>query len=185
MSKVAEVAIIDAVLAELRTGAKAVTNPALTVHNSEWQPDGKPPPNSPDLYVSVDEDGMMSGGDAAQGELKEVAKINVWISIRAGSIAPDRRAEIMRRNSQPLSAMERKIIDAIHGNQTIRAAANASLAAGDAIFHNPLYYAGRVKTEIKDSSWASEGDNTEVSGWVVRRLPFIGMRRVYYIGSVL
>lgn len=178
----AEVAIVDATLARLRL---VVTNPVLTQLNCDWQPDGKPPPAAAAMYIAVDEDGTISKGDAAQGELQEVYRINVFVSVRSGQMPNDQRADIMRRASQPLTRMERQIVNAIHGSQVLRAAAVALLDAGDAIFTNPLYYAGRAKTEIKDSSWSSEGDNTDASGWVVRKLPFIGMRRTYYIGSVI
>ena len=124
MSVAAEIAIIDATLDALRAGAKALTNPALTLANSGWQPDGKPPPSAPDVYVSIDEDGIISRGDSAQGELQEVYKINIWISIRSGAVAPDRRSEIMRRASQPLTRTERQILNAVSGSQAIRNAAN-------------------------------------------------------------
>lgn len=179
-----EVAIVDAVLNELRDGNRKLSNPALSRENSGWEPEGSPPPIAPQLYISVDESGVTNPGTPQQDHLKEQYRISVFINRRTGEVSADRYSDIYRKLNNGLTAIERKIVRALHGNWEVMTAANALLtqyAGGDSVqgFQQPLWYTGRPKTKPRGADWSGEtiADGTLVS-WVVRELTFVGFLRV-------
>lgn len=185
-----EIAIIDAVLDELRDGEKKLTNPLLTRENSGFEPAGSPPPVAPMLYISVDENGVTNPAVPQQDHLKERYRITVFINRRTGGIAPDRYSNIYSKLNKGLTAIERKIVAAIHGNWAIQIAANEYLnaIAGDTVqgFQQPLWYTGRPKTKPRGAEWSGEtnSDGRKPIGWIVRELEFIGCDRVCPIDEI-
>lgn len=184
--------LLDAVVDALITGPLKPASPALTAVNCAIQQDGSPPPRAPDFYISVMEDGVQTEGIAAQGDLNELQRLSIFISIRVGQVAADRFDAIYRRNAKGLKKAERQILNAIHGQQWVRQRANTLAASRDvaaggsgqvAQYLTPLYYAGRSQTTLKGAEWSWE-EGTKDSGWLVRQLPFIGGRMVSYIGSI-
>lgn len=181
-----DIAIIDAVLDQLRTGMKRLTNPILTRENSGFEPAGSPPPNAPTLYISVDENGVTNPAAPQQDHLKERHRITVYINRRTGGVAPDRYSSIYRKLNSGLTAIERKIIAAIHGNWEILTRANELLGElvedGEAgqPFSSALWYTGRPKTKPRGAEWSGEttSDGRKPIGWIVRELEFVGFDRV-------
>lgn len=184
-----ELAIINAVLAELRDGAKRINSPKLDRMNSGFEPAGQPPPAAGDLYIAVDEDGVQNPKDPAQDHLKERYRIKVFINRRTGATAPDRYSTIYSRFSGGLLVIERAIVAAIHGNWDIRVAANALLveaANGSAVneFLTPLWYTGRPRTTPRGAEWSGETSGQNPVGWIVRELNFVGCDRVQPLSSI-
>lgn len=184
-----EVVIIESVLAELRDGARKLQTPKLDRENSGFEPAGSPPPWAGDLYISIDEAGVQNPGPPAQDHLKERYRITVYINRRSGSTAPDRFSTIYSRHLVGLTAIERSIVAAIHGNWDIRVAANARLVAlanGAAVneFLTPLWYTGRPKTRPRGAEWSGETSGQSPVGWIVRELNFVGFDRVQPLSSI-
>lgn len=174
MSYPYDAAAMKTVLEHLR---QHVTDPLLTYRNSGIQPGGHPPPRSPELYVAVDEEGIVNEARPEQDHLKERIRIAVWISTRAGRKPTDRRGDIYLETVAALAPTERQVIASLHGQVALIAAMNANLASGEQGVQEGLWYTGRSQTAIKDAGWSHE-EGGEVVGWISRRLQFIGFRRV-------
>ena len=178
--------ILDAILSELRAGTNAFTVPVLTATNSSIEPGGNPPPRSGDFYLSIDESGVSTEGIQSQYEINELHSVEVFLSLRVSGNPRDRYDVLYRREAKGLRNLERQVLRAIHGKQAVRVAANSLLVSrsiGGANYLTPLYYERRGKTEIHGADWSNE-DGSNINGWLVRRLPFVGMRRVQYLNSI-
>lgn len=175
--------LCDAVVNSLIAG---FTNPVLTSLNCAVQFEGHPPPVAGTCYVSVDEGGVTTPADAQQFELSERYDVFVWISVRIAETPGDRSRNLISRLKESLQKMERKAISLIHGQQSIRQAANVLLAdrsAGTGEFQTPLYYSGRSATEQKGPGWSLQ-DGDDQAGWLVRRLVFRGGLRIQYMDTL-
>lgn len=182
--------LLDAVLDQLRNGPKKFTAPILTEKNSAIRPSGHPTPAAPEFFLAVDEEGtQVPRADAAQFDLWEVFQVAVYINIRTGRKAADRFDEIYRRHKQGLKAITRQVLRAVHGQQSLRLAANALLLSGEAQFTRPLYCSGIGKVEVKPSDWSGEiADGTPTtagaSGWLVCKISFRGADRIQYLDVI-
>ena len=144
------------------------------------QPDGRPPRNSGDWYIGIDESRIESSDIAF---LKEQFAIDAVISHRADRFPQDHWGEIYLQAINGLDAIERQVIQFLHGNQNVRLAANAYLqivppdaSNGDG-FQKPLYYGGRARTAQRhDEEWTGAAGSE--STWLVRTLAFRGGTRI-------
>ena len=180
-----DAAALSCVLAQLRTGPKALTNPVLDYTNSGIQPEGKPPARTGRIYVAVDEGGISNDAAPEQDHLKERIQIIVTISVRSGRVASDRRGDIYLETLSSLGPTEREVKAALHGQVALIAAMNALLDPSEQGVQEGLWYTGRQKTSVESADWSmEEADVNKVTGWLVRRLFFIGFRRVQYKNSI-
>lgn len=185
MSESASVAIIDAIISELTSGARAVTAPvALDRRTIGFEPGGSPPPKTGQFYIAVDEEGIVSSAETMQHELEEIFRISITISYRIGQVAADQRDKIYRAHTYKLEQLERQILNCVHGQQSIRTAANANRVANDAEFLTPLASEGRTKTDQRGAEWSGEVSGN-AAGWLVRKMTFRGMKRIVFLGSIL
>lgn len=149
------------------------------------RPKGKPPATMGDFYIAVDEIGVQSG-DA--GSLREGHQIAVWITIRAAVLPEDRREDGYLARGRNLTALERKVIKAVHGNHDLRTAANVLLqkyeALGSAEFQAPLYYSGRGATSEPKTDWIVGESPEQPTPCLVRQLNFAGGLRVQRIDEI-
>lgn len=178
--------ILDAVVWAMTTGPLKFNAPALTSRECGVQMEGHPPPVAGSFYISVDDGGTSAtGGDNEY--LSETHMVNVWVSLRCAELPPDRSAKILGRVNDSLQKLERQVLRAIHGQDSVRQQANTYLSgrsAGEGVFQLPLYYQGRTGTVIQPSDWSLEFESDRMSGWYVRRLPFAGMQRTQLIDSI-
>lgn len=140
------------------------------------QPEGRVPANVAHFYIAVDEARVTSGD---REFLKETFALEVTISFPTGRHAKDRYDAIYAENGATLDLWERRVITNIHGNQTLRIAANTLIGAphvdnGDS-YVLPLWYVGRSRTRLEAADWSGENND---SSWMVRVLPFTGGNRI-------
>lgn len=185
MSLPYDAAAMSAVLDTIRNGTKAVTNPPLTYKNSGIEPGGKPPPRTGRIYVAVDEDSVMNEANPAQDHLKERMRIAIFVSMRTGRKAPDRTGDLYLETVAAFAPIERQIVAALHGQIEVMTALNALLEEDTQPVQEQLWYTGREKTKLETATWSSETiDPRNVTGWAVRKLKFIGFRRVQDRNSI-
>lgn len=185
-------AISTGVLSQLRSGPKAVAAVpgGLTYKNSGIEQEGKPPPRAPSIYIAVTDAAMKVRQGAAgkpQNLLERYFGFTVFLSMRTGQKAPDRIEEMYNRAVGSLDVIESQIIAALHDQQAVRAACVANLDADEEPFLYPPFYMGRPGTEVHDAGWSHEvaaGNEGEVCGWLVRRLPFEGLDRIEYSSEI-
>ncbi len=145
------------------------------------QPGGLPPDGAGELYVAVDELGIRS---ASRNQLHEIYEIEVAIWRRSSNYPTDRQGDVVLRDDPQLAGiltlddLERDVISKLHANHTdIMAVANSAIGAGSPgggdVFQQPLYFAGRGRSE----SLRPGGSKSPVA-WIGRRLKFTGMTRV-------
>ncbi len=145
------------------------------------RPGGEPPEVAHEWFISVDELAVRSN---ARNCLDETYEIEISLWRRAGCYPQDRQGDALLQDDPyssglpTLDDIERDVIRLLHGNRTgITAAVNLALGTGETgsgdIFQEPLYYAGRRRTEVRGT-----GRRDSQTRWFVRRLKFTGMRRV-------
>lgn len=160
---------------------KNFTGKSLIVgKNIGVEPGGKPPPKSGRFYISIDEEGVQNEGSVEQDFLRERMNIAVWVSIRSGQKAPDRTGEIYLDSMSGFGPFERQIRRLLHGDQVLRNNINELLTGGDQNIQGvqePCWWQGRATTAKTAAEWSSE-TGTNVVGWLVRKLRFVGFRRV-------
>lgn len=179
-----DIAATNGVMRALHEGPFPLTNPILEVgRNLGIEPAGQPPPNAPELYIAVDENGVTVHGTPTDhgNHLEEDYLISVTISRRLGAIPRDRRQQAYQLTRRSLSPVEQQIKQAIHAKQEVRIFANEFADSMDnhtGQFQTPLFFRGRSPTEFKSAmEWSGEVGNDD-SGWAVRRLNFVGLRFV-------
>lgn len=145
------------------------------------QPEGHPPANCGEFYIALDEESVQS---TEKTSLREVYSISVYITKRTGKYSADHWDAIYTDATNGLRALERKVIQYIHGSHTIRIAANTlggfpASGTGD-IFQQPLWYLGRPKTRFVGGPAAGEWDGSGSDGgaYAIRMLRFSGAVRV-------
>lgn len=184
--------LLDAMLFELRSGAKAFSSPTLDANNSRIEPEGKPPPSAPDFYLSLDEGSCQETG-SGQAELNEVFGVTAYLSLRVAELPRDRFDELYRRTEKGLAKLEVQVKRALHLQWAVITKANEYLLAANsgnpvANLLLPLKYSGRGRTLVRGAEWSNEhlgaGDDPPPFGWVVRELPFVGARRIQYASSI-
>lgn len=144
------------------------------------EPGGHPPPLAGSFYISIDEDGIQNEGQPEQAFLGERMNLAIWISIRSGQQAPDRTGNIYLKEMSGFGPMERQIKALLHGNQTLRQDINVLLTENtDNIqeIQEPCWWQGRTTTVESAADWSGETGGKAV-GWLVRKLRFIGFRRI-------
>lgn len=178
-----DIAATNGTMRALHDGPFAFTNPILEVgRNLGVEPDGQPPPNAPDLYIAVDENGITVEGNPADHDdhLGELYMISVTINRRLGPVPSDRVQQAYQLTKRSISPVEQQVKQAIHAKQEVRIFANEfadDLDNHSGEFQTPLFFQGRQKTMLKMADWSSEVLGS-VPGWAVRRLDFVGLRFV-------
>jgi hypothetical protein len=167
---------------------KAVRNELRTALNADHRkisvrPEGRPPPWFSDWFIGVDEASVAS---TERQSLREVFSVSVVLTKTVGKYPADRADEIYLENIIGLDALERQVIVAIHGNQTIRSAANDIIGAptdryGDAI-QKPLYYIGRGQSAPRGAEW--NGSEEQAVAFMTRTLNFSDAVRIQALSSM-
>lgn len=179
-----DIAATNGVLTSLRTGGRSFAHPVLNYKNSGIEPEGRPPPRAPSIYVSVDEGGVQVNGRPSDHDdhIEELHTIIVYINRRLQQTAPDRIQDAYEKLTRGMWVLERQVLHAIHGQQEVRTGANTyaeglNLTPEDVTgqFQTPLFYTGRSKTLIKNSDWSGEEANDKFAGWIVREMRFVGL----------
>lgn len=148
------------------------------------QPNAVPPASAGDWYVAIDEHSIAVDGQAHRNE-RFAIEIALWR--RATALVGDRAGNQLMATDPywtahvTLDALERQIVDDLHGDYGLLAKANeavASLAPGSPGFCMALFYQGRGRTELLDQHGGKlkpfAGTSAE---WLVRRLNFVGLSR--------
>ena len=146
-------------------------------------PEGRPPATMGAWFIGIDENRVESDERTA---IVERFAIDVVLTVRTGVIPKDRADEIYLNNLFGLEPLERAVLTALHGQQSVRTAANAILAANAVAnyyaFTQPLYYSGRGKSAPRGADWT--GEENDNATFMTRTLPFIGGLRVQPISNV-
>ena len=170
---------MGAILKQVRDHLRAAMS--LDADQCDVRPGGVPTQSAGELFVAVDELGVVS---TARSCLEEQFEVEVAVWRRAGQYAADRLGDAQLPDDpytaglSTLDDMERQVIGHLHGNFTdVPAAVNTALGtgtgtAGDA-FRLALYYEGRGRTEMLPSP--GKGQPAQ---WLGRRLRFVGMNRI-------
>lgn len=168
-----------AVLATVRDRLR--TEIPLAVEQCGIQPGGTPPSTAGEMYVAVDELGVVSDGKCV---LRETYSVEVCLWRRIGQFPGDRLGDVHLKEdpyvatARTLDVVERDVLRLIHANYLhIVAAANEAAAAGTPaggdVFQLALYYEGRSRTESFRPAKGAWRD-----AWLGRRLKFSGLTRV-------
>ncbi len=170
--------ILEAIRDQIRTDL------SLGADQCRVMPNGEPvgATMSP-IFVGVDESSQPETGNA--DFLREEHIVNVFCWRRAEEF-PDDMKESLLLNADPhnlllesIATLARQVIQAIHKNETLRAAINTTLgvpsgSVGDKIL-TPAILTGVVSTKRKP---INDGDEGEPPVWFVRQLTFGGFLRV-------
>jgi hypothetical protein len=177
---------LDAVVETLRLQIGTLASKEI-----DLQPEGHPPATMGARYISVDGDSIQS---VEKSCLKETYQVSVFVTVRAGVVPADRRSSLYRGHLQYLATLERSVIAALHGRQSVRVLACNKLgistealelddmaagydgAYGDA-FQQPLWYTGRGKTAFMGADWIGSPAQ-EADVFLMRTLVFQGGLRV-------
>lgn len=169
-------------IGQLLTTVRDHLSTALNLTKDECgvQLSGTPPAAAGQRYVAVDEGGVnvYSGDEAWLGEQYTIL---VSIMRRAGQYPADRQGDLLVRETtaiKSLEELERRTIEALHGNELLRKAYNEALGVPNDYFGEiaiqPLWYRGRGRTFIFESPL---DEPNFVYAWWRRDLRFSGMNR--------
>ncbi|MEM8681664.1 MAG: hypothetical protein AAGF97_20135 [Planctomycetota bacterium] len=144
-----------------------------------------PPPTAGQFYVSIDEQGEDETSVDASQELRERVSIQVAVWRRVADVPQDMTSQVMlptniyRATSSSLSAIQRRVIIALHKQYSVMEAYNDKIRAQQGSGENwgiaslPLRYVGRTPNEQYNA--ANEGGAFVF--WLGRRLSFRGLER--------
>ena len=149
------------------------------------EPGNIPPPWFGEFYITLD-DGGVATDTADRNYLKEIFTVTIEVLRRAGVYPDDVQDTVYTDATIGLRALERAVIQNIHGNHTLRAAINTAAgtpggSTGD-IYQQPLWYAGRQPVRYENAAWNGDRDNE--AAFIVRSLTFIGADRIQAISSM-
>ena len=135
------------------------------------------------IFVGVDESSQPETGNADFLREEHIVSVYCW---RRAEEFPDDMKQSLLLNADPhnltkesIATLARKVIKAIHKNETLRAAINTTLgvpnaSVGDKIL-TPAILTGTVKTAPKV---INDGDGGDPAMWFGRQLTFGGFLRV-------
>jgi len=157
---------------------RGIAGLSLDAKTCDEQPDGQPPPNAGQIYVSVHEGSWTNTQDEC---LDEYCGVNVTVTLRAGFTPQDRKALTLNRRLRVIRAQIRA---AVHNNYTLMNLANTKLVSdfghADNGFIEPLRFRNAGKIDVKGPDWFwadADTKGTPASG-VACTLVFERARRV-------
>lgn len=169
-------ALLDAVRDRIRNACRYADD------QCDVQPDGSPPPDAGEVYVSVHPQGFRNEDDYAHA-LNEVVEIGVTLTMRAAWLPVDRQGnQMVAKASTGLYARAEAIRAAVHMDYVSMNAANTTIGASENGFVEPLKFRSCSAPQLKGPDWFNaEGQGGDpAAGWAVE-LQFGGARRVQVI----
>jgi len=150
--------------------------------------EGLPPPTASQFYVSIDDGGVEQTAQPNQAWLRERYTVVVGVWRQQTATAGDHRGEMglfddrYRSTVQTIEQLERKVMTAIHLNNTLRSTCDDFVAAdtakyGETGYNQPLTYQGRTPNEVVSPPALTQG---EPRAYLGRRLTFRGCDRIQH-----
>jgi len=153
--------------------------------------DGQPMPSSGEMFVALHPGGWR--GISQDADIEEEFSFLVTVTRRLGYVATDRAMrEVWAKATEGIEAVCRTIIVGkpakvtsadygLHMNLVIMAAANATITAGFAGFHEPVRFLDGGQPIERGPDWFSAGSETEgkrMNAGISQTLTFGGAKRV-------